>query len=576
MGNPCASSSLREDRRAVAEAAAGVAADESSLWSRPWLLAVAISGPVLEVGLLWLLGVTSALGIAPGVTAPAPFAAFHDLRWLLVYHRSWPGFVAEALALLAFRGGLNALLVALAWPRGVPRPPAAALLRRVVAFTLLAAMLLAPWAGLLFGLAVMPVSWLFFAAVPPVLAIGLLIHHGVVRNLWRWNPPPPRSAGWMVLSFAVLTLSGAALSAAPPAARLLVAAAAGLFNAWAWLGIVSVLALAPRPPRRPVPLVPIALVLLLAVVASGAGLGFRLNAAARASQPRVPHPAAGRPVLVVAGFGGSWDGVPRRWLDGDFEARRFSYRGQSASGTPLPYTSADTHHALPELVRAMAAQVDALHRDSRQPVAIVAESEGSLVAKAYLAAHPDAPVDELVMLSPLVQPVRVWYPRKGADGWGLAAGWELRELGGLFHDLSDANVSADMPVVRSVLDHGPALRDLLACPLPHTHQLALFPLADAVATPHPSQIGIPSGVVPAFHGGLLADGSVRQVVARYLEHGSVPTATVWPVVEQLLRASAAAWQVPELPLTLNHAWSGPPGRTPSCDAISVSLRAWLG
>jgi hypothetical protein len=558
------------------KAAAEPTAGETNLWSYPWLLALAIGGPMLEVALLWALGFSSALGIAPGVTAPAPFATFHDLRWLIVYHRSWPGFVAEAAALLAFRGAMTALLVALAWPRSARRPSAVALLVQGSLFTLASAVLLAPWAGLLFGLAVMPVSWLFFAAIPPVLAIGLLIHHGTVRDGWRRNQPPLRTAGWVALSFAVLTLSGAALSASPPALRLPVAAASGLFNAWAWSGIVHVLALAPRVPRRVVPLVPIALVLLLAVVATGAGLGFRVNQANHGSLARLAHPLTGRPVLLVTGFGGDWDGVPRRWLDGDFDVRRFSYSGQDVDGHPLPYRNVDTHRPLPKLVHAMAAQVEALHRDTRQPVAIVAESEGALVAKVYLAANPGAPVDELVMLSPLVQPARVWYPREGDDGWGLAAGWELRELGGLFHDLSGANLSADMPVVRSLLDHGPALRDLLACPLPSTHQLALFPLADAVATPHPSEIGIPSEVVPAFHGGLLAAGSVREVIAHYLADGTVPAATIWPVAQQILRASAAAWQVPELPLTLNKAWSGPAGRAPSCDAISASLRAWLG
>lgn len=568
--------------RTVAEAsrprdAAGPAtADDGILWSYPWLLAVAIAGPVVEAALLWMLGVTSALGIAPGVTALAPFATFHDLRWLMVYHRSWPGFVAEALAMVAFRGAMTALLVGLAWPRSARRPPAVALLRQGVLFTLISAVLLAPWAGLLFGLAVMPVSWLFFTAVPPVLAIGLLIHHGAVRDGWRWYRPPPRTIGWVALTFAMLTLSGAALSASPPALRLPVAAGSGLFNAWAWSGIVNVLALAPRVPRRAVPLVPIALVLLLAVVATGAGLGFRANTVVRNPAARLPHPLTGRPVLLVTGLGGHWDGVPRRWLDGDFDVRRFSYRGEDSAGRPLPYSNDDTYDPLPDLVRTMAAQVAAFHHDTGQPVAIVAESEGALVAKTYLAANPRAPVGELVMLSPLVQPARVWYPREGVDGWGLAAGWELRELGGLFHDLSGADLSADMPVVRSLLDHGPALRDLLACPLPATHQLALFPLADAVATPHPSVIGIPSGVIPAFHGGLLADRSVRQVVARYLNDGTVPAPTIWPVAQQILRASAAAWQVPELPFTLNEGWSGPPGRSPSCDAMSASLRQWLG
>src|SRR6266542_6264890 len=157
---------------------------ESSLWSRPGLLAVCIALPMIEVGLLWGVGLTSALGIAPSVTAPAPFATFHDLRWLMVYHRSWLGFAVEVVAMVAFRGAMTALIVGLAWPRAVPRPPAAVLLRQGTLFTLASALLLAPWAGLLFGLAVMPVSWLFFAAIPPVLAIGLLIHQGAVHDGW--------------------------------------------------------------------------------------------------------------------------------------------------------------------------------------------------------------------------------------------------------------------------------------------------------------------------------------------------------------------------------------------------------
>jgi hypothetical protein len=547
---------------------------ESSLWTHPGLLAVCIALPVLEVALLWRVGLSSALGIAPGVTAPVPFATFHDLRWLMVYHRSWPGFALEGLAMLAFRGGLTALLVWLAWPGGVARPSSAVLLRNAAVFTLVSVVLLVPWVGLLFGLAVMPISWLFFAAIPPVLAVGLLIHHGVVRS--GWQAPAARTTGWVALTFVVLTLRGAALSASPAGLRLPVAAAAGLFNAWAWRGIVKVLALAPQVPRRAVPVVPIALVVLLAVVATGAGVGFRASVSKGPSPvARAPFLSGGRPVLLVSGFGGHWDGVPRRWLPGDLDERRFSYRGQGAAGRPLPYGAPDTHHPLPELVRAIRAQVEAFHRQSGREVAIVAESEGALVAKTYLAATPKAPVDELVMLSPLVQPARVWYPSRGENGWGLASGWELRELGGLFRDLSGADLSADMPVVRSMIDHGPAVRDLLACPLPGTRQLALFPLADAVATPHPSEIGIPSEVVPAFHGGLLADDGVRQVVSRYLEHGTVDPTTVWPVAQQILRASAAAWQVPELPLTLNPGWSGPSGRSPSCDAMAASLREWL-
>lgn len=558
----------------VARSPAGERASrESSLWAHPGLLAVCIALPVLEVALLWRVGLSSALGIAPGATAPVPFATFHDLRWLMVYHRSWVGFAVEAGALLVFRSGLTALLVWLAWPGGVARPSVAVLVRNATVFTVVSAVLLMPWVALLFGLAVMPVSWLFFTAVPPVLAVGLLIHHGAVRS--GWHVPAARTTGWVALTIAVLTMSGAALTASPAGLRLPVAAAAGLFNAWAWCGIVNVLALR-RVPRRAVPLVPIALVLLLAVVATGAGLGFRASVGHHGTTVApAPDAAGGRPVLLVSGFGGHWDGVQRRWLPGDLDERRFSYRGPGPDGRALPYTAADTQLPLPRLVDAMRAQVDMLSRSSGQRVAIVAESEGALVAKTYLAANPNAPVDELVMLSPLVQPARVFFPSGGEQGWGLATGWELRELGGLFRDLSGADMSADMPVVRTMMDHGPAVRGLLACPLPRTRQLALFPLADAVATPHPSQIGIPSEVVPAFHGGLLANDRIREAVSGYLEHGRVKPATVWPVAQEILRASAAAWQVPELPLTVNPAWSGPSGRSPSCDAMAASLRQWL-
>ena len=42
-------------------------------------------------------GATGSIAIAPQITAPAPFSAFHDLRWLLVYHPSWATFAGEAL-----------------------------------------------------------------------------------------------------------------------------------------------------------------------------------------------------------------------------------------------------------------------------------------------------------------------------------------------------------------------------------------------------------------------------------------------------------------------------------------------
>jgi hypothetical protein len=228
----------------------------------------------------------------------------------------------------------------------------------------------------------------------------------------------------------------------------------------------------------------------------------------------------------------------------------------------------------------MADQVSAFHQATGEPVSIVAESEGALVAKVYLLANPTAPAHELILLSPLVSPARVWYPPPGRSGWGVAAGWGLRELSRALRGLSGSDLSTEAPLVRSIVDHAPALRGALACPLPAVHQLALFPLADAVAAPHPSMIGMPTGVVPAFHGGLLGEPSVQATVTGYLDDGQPPKAAAWPVAELLVRAGSSAWQVPELPLPLNPAWrelpGEPSGADPSCGQIAAALRRWIG
>ena len=44
------------------------------------------------------------------------------------------------------------------------------------------------------------------------------------------------------------------------------------------------------------------------------------------------------------------------------------------------------------------------HRATGRRLTLVAESEGALLAKAYLAATPGAPVANLVILSPLLEP----------------------------------------------------------------------------------------------------------------------------------------------------------------------------
>ena len=94
----------------------------ASFWAHRGLIALAVGSVVLEVALMWALGLGPSLGLAPQVAAPAPYGVFHDVRWLLVYHRSWPAFALEGIAVLAARSLLTASFVRAAWPSESSRP----------------------------------------------------------------------------------------------------------------------------------------------------------------------------------------------------------------------------------------------------------------------------------------------------------------------------------------------------------------------------------------------------------------------------------------------------------------------
>jgi hypothetical protein len=183
-------------------------------------------------------------------------------------------------------------------------------------------------------------------------------------------------------------------------------------------------------------------------------------------------------------------------LGDDFDERPFSYRGLDAGGRPLPYSPQDTHRPLPALVREMASQVEALRSATGQDVDIVADSEGSVVAAAYVAGAADSPVDRTLLLSPLVEPGRVSFPERGEEGWGVATGWILRGVSGVVRATTSVEVAPDSPFSRSLVDEAPVLRDLLRCPPPGIDELALLPLADAVVSAHPTALSIGDSVVP--------------------------------------------------------------------------------
>jgi hypothetical protein len=558
-----------------------------SLTAHPGLILVAMALPVLEALVLGVIGASGAQALAPQASAPAPFGVFHDLRWLLVFHPSWHAFALELAALVVVRSGITALLLWAAWPLGKQPPGALRLATCSVAFTLVSALVLLPFAALLLGMAIVSLSWLFFIAVPSVLGVAALLHHGAVIPTWWRERPPGRTVAWVLLSFLVLTIASAVVVLTPEPLRLPVVGAAGLFNAWAWHSIVHTLSCGQRV-RRFMPVAPLGVAALVGVIVLGVSVGFsvasRGDQLAQAAQvTTIPGGRAGagsgvdattgRPVLLVSGFGSSYtgqdDGIGT-WAD----VRRFSYRGVGPYDQPLPYQDADTYQDVSRSADLMARQVEAFRADVGQPVTIIAESEGALVAKAYLMSHPDAPVDMLVMLSPLVEPGSAYYPPAGDDGWGVASGLGLRWITAVVRTLSPLDVTTDDGLFRSLADNAPALREMLACPVEGVDQLAVFPLADAVAGAQPRLDGLPSAVVPAFHGGLADNRAVQRTIRTMLDGGSSPGYTWLDATDTVIRAGAAAWRVPMLPISVNPAWENGDDAS-SCSDMAGLVRAWM-
>lgn len=545
----------------------------------PALLIVSAVLPAVEAALIVTIGPASAAPLAPQVVAPAPYGVFHDLRWLLVYHWSWVSFVLLAVVLLTARALLDTALVRAAWPRDAARPEWRVAARAAARFTLIQSVVLLPFAVLTFAMAVTSLSWLFFVSVPVLVMVAVLVHQGEVTRHWWRDRPSSTTVVATLVAFAVLSATGALLVAVPPVLAPVVAAVGGVGMAAMRLRVVR--AFAGRADqrtegRRPFALVGLAAVLTLVV--GGTAIGFAVAVAVEAGRSplaRASSSAAGSPVLVVKGFNSKWEGVTRRWVRGDHRIERFSYEGLDRDGAPLPYDRETTHRSLPALARAMRRQVEALHEAAGAPVGIVAESEGALVAQAYLAATPDAPVDAVVLLSPLLAPGRVAYPSLDHDGWGVASGTVLGGLAAAVGAVGPVDVSADTALFRSIIDRGPTLGALLACPPPGVRAFAVLPLDAGVAAPAPAEVGYPHEVVPAFHGGLLGDPTtarhVEQVLAgRRIPHGSGS----WQAIGDGVGAFAAPWQAPDLEPSLRRGWRDLPD-APDCAAVRRSLRAWV-
>jgi hypothetical protein len=541
------------------------------------LILVAAGGAVAEAGFLTLLA-PAALPVAPQVTALPSLAAYHDLRWLFADSQSWLGFTGVLAAALVVRSAVDTALLRLAWPRGVRAPRLSRAFWSCMALTMVAWLLLSPAVTLAFGVAVLPFSWPFLAALPIMLGIAAALSHGGVIVAWWRRLPPLRSVLWLLASFLVLSASGAVIARLGTAAALAVAAVTGMVNARVWYGLAGTASrLHPRMPGSVparlllgLPFAPLAAFMVLALVVgvarlmftgtiqlplgtvasssvaanlvTGAGTGPGGNGGTLATDG-----ASGDAVLVVTGWGSSCcDAVnglsaamPGAWV------RQFSYAGLDAKGKPLPSGPEADDLPLPVLGDRMAAQLMRLHDRTRRPVDVVAESEGTLGLYAMLDRHPGLPIGSVVLLSPIIEPGQASYP-PGSDGASVSE-YALNELNRLVGGMSPYGSSGAQHLISSVSEFGARYFDALAGPSGKSIRgLAVIPLADALTLP---ACGLPSDVVvvPAFHGGLLGDASVLPMVSEFLagrqvsghDQGRLRAAA------EVIAGAATAWRMPD-------------------------------
>lgn len=515
------------------------------------LLVLAAVPATLEAAIVAAIGFQAVRGLAPQATAVWPYHTYHDMRWLLVYHNSLPGFAVELLVVILARGLLSAMLVALSWPAEVARPALRRLVKRNIEVAALTALIVSPWAALSVAFSVVAVSWYLFASlIPMVLLSPFLIRAGAVAHWWR-GLPSVELLGWSALNFGMLTVAGALAASVPAWWAVPVAAAAGVANGLLRRQTVHE-AVLPRPERwARVPVAPLAIALtMIAAVAAQAFIG--VNAGGQ-REWRPPIVSEGLPegvrhaVIAIAGHDSSWNGRPAA----DPRVERFSYRGLDDQQRPLPYEPKATHRSLGSSAALLAAHVAAVHRRTGLPVALLGASEGAMVISTYLERRPDTPVDVAMLFSPLVRPGRAYYPPPGHSGWGVVAGWELRAIFALANLPRTVKDSPDEPFVRSVLANAPFYRNRTLCPVAGVRMIAFLPTVSAAEAPPGEYARIPVVQLPAFHGGIVGREVARDRVIDVLVGESVGhLRPEYPLLQRL----GAAWQAPPLAERLNPVW----------------------
>ena len=224
--------------------------------------------------------------------------------------------------------------------------------------------------------------------------------------------------------------------------------------------------------------------------------------------------------------------------------QQFSYRGMTSAGQPLPEGNGAGNIPLPELGDRIDAQVLRLHADTRRPVDIIAESEGTLGVDAMLARHRHLPLGTVVMMSPIVTPGQVSYTGGSGTAAGLVPADELRAVVWFIGGLSPFGSSGAQTLINSVDATGARFAAAAARHHPLRWML-LVPLADAVTLP---VCPLPPDVyvVPALHGDLLGTPAVKKMVRVFLARGTAAPQDRYNSTAEIVAAAAAAWRMPQV------------------------------
>jgi hypothetical protein len=265
------------------------------------LIAFSAGGAMAEAIVLSYLA-PAARPLAPQVTALPPLAAYHDLRWLFAFNQSWLDFTTVLVVLVVVRATVDAVLIQLAWPRqsdpAVPslaRPRFLTSVVSCIVLTVLVGLVLSPVVTLMFGVALLPFSWPYLAAVPILLGTAVALSQGGVGQAWWRRLPPARTAAWVLATFLILSLASALMAHLDTVGIVAVAGLAGVLDARAWYGLTA--AAVRRSAERPlhpwhwratlqrirrslvgrtswVPVAPLAAVMVIALVVGATRLAF--------------------------------------------------------------------------------------------------------------------------------------------------------------------------------------------------------------------------------------------------------------------------------------------------------------